>query len=216
MPHPKKNKDILLTYSIDDWDIDLTSAVKLENIFPNADLQKDRYYLFENGGWHPFCQVSKHRTDLPKIYREAVWPWVASLTEKQIAQISPYLDDSGYFKIKLYKNELASERSGAKYATWANNMHVVVAKSCVKNDDPKNKNIVDHIDENKTNYLVTNLQWTTPQENSIGGKKLDMDIKFDKMKKMSWFCDPQETIGMKKVYVTRKKKQQLDLFDEVE
>ena len=30
MAHPKKNKDILLTYPINDWDIDLTSAIKLE------------------------------------------------------------------------------------------------------------------------------------------------------------------------------------------
>ncbi len=216
MAHPKKNKDIILNYSIDDWDIDLTSAVKLEEIFPKADLQKDRYYIFENGGWHPFCQVSKHRIDLPQIYREAVWPWIASVTGKQISHLSPYLAEEGYFKVKLYKNELASERTRQKYSMWGNTMHVVIARSCIKNDDPENKNVVDHIDENKTNYLITNLKWTTPFENSIGGKAADMDDKFNKVKQNSWFCDPKTTIGMKKTYVKKKKKQQLDLFNEVE
>lgn len=210
MAHPKKNKDILLTYPINDWDIDLTSAIKLEDIFPNANLHKDRYYIFKDGGWHPFCQVSKHRTDLPQIYREAVWPWIASVTEKQIAHTSPYIGGDGYFKVKLYKSSIDST-----VFKWENTMHVVIAKSFIKNDDPK-KYIVDHIDENKTNYLISNLRWATAKENSIGGKAADMDDKFDHIKQNSWFSDPKQTIGMTKTYFKKKKKQQLDLFNEVE
>ena len=214
MAHPKKNKDILLTYPINDWDIDLTSAIKLEDIFPKANLHKDRYYIFRDGGWHPFCQVSKHRTDLPQIYREAVWPWIASVTEKQIAHTSPYIAPEGYFKAKLYKSSIDS--TVPTVAKWENNMHVIIAKSFIKNDDPKNKYIVDHIDENKTNYLISNLRWATAKENSIGGKAADMDGKFDHVKQNSWFSDPKQTIGMTKTYFKKKKKQQLDLFNEVE
>ncbi|KAK8839081.1 hypothetical protein M9Y10_032551 [Tritrichomonas musculus] len=44
--------------------------------------------------------------------------------------------------------------------------HIIVAKQFIRNVDPKNKPIVDHIDRNRANYEISNLRWVSPKENS--------------------------------------------------
>lgn len=44
-------------------------------------------------------------------------------------------------------------------------IHKLVAYSWLENNDYYNKNIVDHIDKNKKNYNVINLQWISASEN---------------------------------------------------
>ena len=43
--------------------------------------------------------------------------------------------------------------------------HVVIAKQWIENDDPKNKIQVDHINDDKQDNRIENLQWITPSEN---------------------------------------------------
>lgn len=45
--------------------------------------------------------------------------------------------------------------------------HRIVAETYL--DNPENKPIVDHIDENKTNNNINNLQWVTQEENMNKG-----------------------------------------------
>ncbi len=45
--------------------------------------------------------------------------------------------------------------------------HIMVAKQFIPN--PENKTIVNHIDENRINPCVDNLEWTTPSENTLYG-----------------------------------------------
>lgn len=47
------------------------------------------------------------------------------------------------------------------------NIHRLVAETYLDNDDPENKTVVDHIDGNKKNNDLSNLEWVTPQENTI-------------------------------------------------
>ncbi len=47
----------------------------------------------------------------------------------------------------------------------------LVAMAFVENDDPEHKTQVNHKDLNKLNNHYTNLEWTTPQENTIHGYK---------------------------------------------
>ena len=51
-------------------------------------------------------------------------------------------------------------------ASWAN-VHVMVAECWIANDDPELKIEVNHIDGNKQNACVNNLEWCSNSENQI-------------------------------------------------
>jgi hypothetical protein len=46
-------------------------------------------------------------------------------------------------------------------------VHRLVAHIFVKNDDPLNKTVINHIDENRANPYYKNLEWTTLKNNTI-------------------------------------------------
>lgn len=49
--------------------------------------------------------------------------------------------------------------------------HIAVAYQYIPNDDPEHKTQVNHIDEDKHNPAVWNLEWTTPKENYNHGTR---------------------------------------------
>lgn len=65
-------------------------------------------------------------------------------------------------KIDRYGYEVVSLSRGSKPKLWRT-IHRLVAKAFIPNDD--NKNQVNHIDGNKRNNHVMNLEWSTPKEN---------------------------------------------------
>ena len=70
-------------------------------------------------------------------------------------------DTSGYLRVYLYKN--------GKRKTFS--VHRLVAFMFILNDDQINKVEVNHIDENKENNCVDNLEWCTPQYNHDYGTR---------------------------------------------
>lgn len=62
----------------------------------------------------------------------------------------------GYLTYTLYTDKGKAVRVFA---------HIAVAQQYIPNDDPEHKTIVNHIDENKRNPSVDNLEWTTQKEN---------------------------------------------------
>ena len=68
--------------------------------------------------------------------------------------ISPGLAGRGYFQIHLYKDNKSYNRY----------VHRVVAEAFIPN--PKNLEQVNHIDGNKLNNHVSNLEWCTNTENN--------------------------------------------------
>lgn len=52
-------------------------------------------------------------------------------------------------------------------------IHKLVALAFNHNPNPKTHTVVNHIDENKMNNNHTNLEWTTPQKNSIHGSVVE-------------------------------------------
>ena len=65
--------------------------------------------------------------------------------------------DKGYLKTSLYKYGISK----------TDEIQRIVAKAFIPNPDPKNKNCVNHIDGNKQNNKVENLEWVTSQENTL-------------------------------------------------
>lgn len=66
---------------------------------------------------------------------------------------------NGYLKVNLYKNSVKSTKT----------IHRLVAESFISN--PENKSQVNHINENKTNNMVSNLEWSTSKENNNHGTR---------------------------------------------
>ena len=66
---------------------------------------------------------------------------------------------NGYLSVLLYKN-------GKKYLRY---VHRLVAQAFIPN--PDNKPQINHIDENKTNNHVSNLEWMTHKENINHGTR---------------------------------------------
>ena len=81
--------------------------------------------------------------------------------------LKPKQDKYGYLVVCLSKN------NKHKYMT----VHRLVAKSFCNNDNPQEKNQVNHIDENKQNNVYTNLEWCTPKENMNHGTRTERAIK---------------------------------------
>lgn len=68
-------------------------------------------------------------------------------------------DKKGYLKVVLCKNNIKSAKT----------IHRLVAQAFIPNNE--NKPEVNHIDENKTNNMVSNLEWMTAKENSNHGTR---------------------------------------------
>lgn len=65
----------------------------------------------------------------------------------------------GYLVVNLSKNNIASTKR----------IHRLVAQAFIPN--PENKSEINHIDENKTNNRVNNLEWSTAKENINHGTR---------------------------------------------
>ena len=65
----------------------------------------------------------------------------------------------GYLVVGLYKNNNKSTKS----------IHRLVSQAFIPN--PENKPEINHIDEDKTNNMVSNLEWSTRKENNNHGTR---------------------------------------------
>lgn len=73
--------------------------------------------------------------------------------------LKPFKHLKGYLLINLCKNNIA----------YTKTIHRLVAQTFIPN--PENKPQVNHIDEDKTNNMVSNLEWVTAEENINHGTR---------------------------------------------
>lgn len=66
-------------------------------------------------------------------------------------EIKEYFNNNGYVQISL------NQKTYSK--------HVIIAKQFIQNDDSDNKNQVDHINHDRTDYHIENLRWVSNSEN---------------------------------------------------
>lgn len=78
-------------------------------------------------------------------------------SEKSHKFLTQSIGRGGYYRVSI-KNEDGSKSSV--------NVHRLIAEAFIPNSDPENKTQVNHIDENKLNNNINNLEWTTPKENA--------------------------------------------------
>lgn len=73
--------------------------------------------------------------------------------EQKEKVLKPWITNLGYCTVTLYKNSLSQIKR----------VHRLVAEAYIPN--PENKETVNHIDGNKQNNTVENLEWNTQSEN---------------------------------------------------
>lgn len=92
-------------------------------------------------------------------YRVSNYGRVYSLRSNQY--MKPIKRDTGYYHIKFRMNpEKCKSKAKQIY------VHQLIATVFIPNDDPKHRTQVNHIDGDKSNNRVDNLEWMSPIENT--------------------------------------------------
>ncbi|QVU02042.1 HNH endonuclease family protein [Enterococcus phage vB_EfaS_785CS] len=86
---------------------------------------------------------------------------VKSFKYKSERILKPCVDKDGYRDVRLCKHNKPKHFK----------IHRLVAEAFIPN--PENKPQVNHIDEDKVNNMVSNLEWVTPKENNNHGTRTE-------------------------------------------
>jgi len=167
---------------------------KLEDILPEYNIKKDTYIIYPTGGYHPFYGV---QNTFP-IYQQKIWPCIRRIkfhekwkTEKSrnnsrtfplrenttIEQLNPSWNDNYYtiglkLNDRFFANYYTQIKKNGKHLiarkdkTITKLMHRLVGLAFIPN--PKKYELVLHINDDSTNYLIENLKWGTYGHNSKG------------------------------------------------
>ena len=167
--------------------IDLDTGLKLENFIPN--IPNDKYYIFKTGGYHYLSNVDES-VDIG-IYRDPIWPWVLNTYFEKGRKIRSTslgsLTRSDYPVIRLDKKNRRDTHVKLSHYSL---IHRVVASAFIKNENQILNNLVHHINENKLDYRIENLEWTTNKKNSHKGNmgsKIDVNDVYHKVSELKWF-----------------------------
>ena len=98
---------------------------------------------------------------------------VFSLKHGEFKELKPRKNNYGYYYLNLFKNGKRITKT----------IHRLVAQAFINN--PDNKTDVNHIDENKTNNHVSNLEWVSHKENCNHGTRNERLSKTNTGKKRS-------------------------------
>jgi hypothetical protein len=92
-------------------------------------------------------------------------------SKKSQRYLKPSLNEQGYLVIDLFKDNYSDDIDESKYTRKRASkrkkfkLHYLVAKHFLENLDPDILTEVDHLDKNKSNNNISNLEWVSKKEN---------------------------------------------------
>lgn len=176
------------------------SNVKLKYVEENGD-----YYSYYGRGLfeYKFGNCKNFLNDEVEIIDDEEWRTIFDFPNYEVS-------NKGNIRSKEYNDSLDHLRSSKKIKKQVNNcgyeyvilsnkeekhktltVHRIVAKTFIPN--PEEKEDVNHIDGNKLNNNVNNLEWTTTQENII--KRYEIGIDGNNYKRVSQFDKDGNLVG---------------------
>jgi hypothetical protein len=111
------------------------------------------------------------------LYQASNMGWIKSLVGRKERILKPVMHSNGYMRVSLYIDKKLQQ----KY------IHRLVAETFLAN--PQNKSEVNHLDGNKTNNHVENLEWATSSENKEHAYKTGLYPRSKKYKGRKVYID---------------------------
>jgi len=170
---PKKLKHS----SLKDFKVPFDKGVKLETLPTFEQFDKDKYWVFETGGYHPL----KGLKNVPEMYNKDTWPMVISVTkETQFVKQVPYVGTTShmYPRISLSRKQINKDNISRSF-------HRIVAESFIPN--PDNLPVVNHINKNRLDFRIENLEWVSYEDNAEGSTPVDMEQLWEKIQTLDWW-----------------------------
>jgi len=146
------------------------TPVKIENIFSYENfVEKDTYILYPTGGYHFFKDVPHAK----EKYKLPIWPYLKRLKNLKRGHngiFTPGVSVNNWYPyIKLEGKE--KRKNSNKHETRKVVIHKLVSFAFIPNPNIITKTMVNHKNNDKTDYRVENLEWLSAKENSIGTPK---------------------------------------------
>jgi len=148
----KLQKEKALIEDIDYIDV---SKIKMINSLSGSkrydykDIPEGKFILYKTGG------KNQWRPDLGKVF-----PYIKNTERNSV--VKPYVNKS-YIFINLGRNQKSEKRQNILAS-----MHRLVCEAFIVNKDPEKYDVVNHINKDRLDYRIDNLEWSNQSSNTTG------------------------------------------------
>jgi len=166
----------------------------IEGVVPNT-------FLFYRSGCYHYFSTCSLRKKIFFIYRQPIWPGVKRInfntnprTLQKIKKARFLLGSIGkgrqyYPTVNLELGNktyvaIKNKKSHVRPSSLRITFHKLVATICISKPSVEHK-YVDHINNDRADYRIENLRWTTPRENAIGNTACNPDEIYDLLRQVS-------------------------------
>jgi len=114
------------------------------------------------------------------MYNKNIWPMLISITKEIFVKQLPYIGttSSMYPRISLSRKQINKDRLSKSF-------HRLVAEAFIPN--PDNLPVVNHINKNRVDFRIENLEWVSFEGNAEGSTPVDMDKLWEKIQEADWW-----------------------------